>query len=43
MTAKIDTMVQSPAPVLLPLPTGAPAAPQAVTAARELEREKRRI
>ncbi len=43
MTAKIDTMVQSPAPVLLPLPTGAPAAPQPVTAARELEREKRRI
>ena len=43
MTAKIDTMVQSPAPVLLPLPKGAPVAPPPVTAARELERERQRI
>ena len=43
MTAKIDTMVQAAAPVTLPLPKSAQATLVPATAARELEREKRRV
>ena len=43
MTAKIDTMVQSAAPVLLPLPKGHPAPAAAAAPTRELDREKKRI
>ncbi len=43
MTAKIDTMVQAAAPVVLPLPKGAAPAPPTPPASRELEREKRRV
>jgi hypothetical protein len=43
MTAKIDTMVQAAVPVTLPLPKSAQATLVPATAARELEREKRRV